>query len=90
MWDGLFLLNSGSLEGAGARLTAALSARDTEDKAYVRYLLSLVHARRGDAVAAAEFLRDAIQEEAAYRVLAFNERDLASLREHPAIKSLLG
>jgi len=90
LWDGLFHLNAGSLDEAGARLEAAVAAKDTRDKPYAHYLLAMVHARKGDAQAAADALKMAVQAEAGYRILAFNERDFASLREQPTFKSLLG
>ena len=84
---GIKLINDRELEQAGRCLEKAL--RLSADGDHIHYAASLVHALQGDAAAAVESLRRAIELNGRNRSLARTDADLSSLRDHPAWTELI-
>ena len=84
---GIKLINDRELEEAGRCLEKAL--RLSADGDHIHYAASVVHALQGDAAAAVESLRRAIELNGRNRSLARTDADLSSLRDHPAWSELI-
>lgn len=80
LYDGIFNLNSGNLDEALERF---LYLKDkNHDPAYVNYLVSLVHLKKGETEECFKYLGDAIDLDPIYKVIAHNEADFDPLFEN--------
>lgn len=85
--EGIFNLNAGDFGKAKEHLEY-LEGKDFQ-KAYVEYLLSAVHLKRGDVETALGYLKKAVERDAFYKIIAHNEPDFEALFENEEFVGLI-
>lgn len=79
LYDGIYNLNSGKLDEALDRFRYL--QEQNHDPAYVNYLISLVHLKKGETEECFNALKKAIQLDPVYKIIAHNEADFDQLIE---------